>query len=68
VILKVKMVNYQKDGSNKQVDSMEDLEERQHCIRKLQRLKMAQRIRALAAPPKVLSSIPSTHMVAHNHL
>jgi hypothetical protein len=29
---------------------------------------MAQRLRALTALPKVLSSIPSNHMVAHNHL
>jgi hypothetical protein len=29
---------------------------------------MAQRLRALTAFPKVLSSIPSNHMVAHNHL
>ena len=29
---------------------------------------MAQRIRALAAFPEVLSSIPSNHMVAHIHL
>jgi hypothetical protein len=29
---------------------------------------MAQRLRALAVPPKVLSSIPSNHMVAHNLL
>jgi hypothetical protein len=29
---------------------------------------MAQRIRALSALPEVLSSIPSHHMVAHNHL
>jgi hypothetical protein len=29
---------------------------------------MAQRVRALAALPEVLSSIPSNHMVAHNHL
>ncbi|CAO2608824.1 hypothetical protein LEMLEM_LOCUS13962, partial [Lemmus lemmus] len=28
---------------------------------------MAQRLRALPALPKVLSSIPSNHMVAHNH-
>jgi hypothetical protein len=28
---------------------------------------MAQRLRALAALPEVLSSIPSNHMVAHNH-
>jgi hypothetical protein len=28
---------------------------------------MAQRIRALTALQKVLSSIPSNHMVAHNH-
>jgi hypothetical protein len=29
---------------------------------------MAQLLRALAALPEVLSSIPNTHMVAHNHL
>ena len=29
---------------------------------------MAQRLRALPVLPKVLSSIPSNHMVAHNHL
>jgi hypothetical protein len=29
---------------------------------------MAQRLRALTALPKVLSSIPSNHIVAHNHL
>jgi hypothetical protein len=29
---------------------------------------MAQRLRALAALSEVLSSILSTHMVAHNHL
>jgi hypothetical protein len=29
---------------------------------------MAQRIRSLTALPEVLSSIPSNHMVAHNHL
>jgi hypothetical protein len=28
---------------------------------------MAQRLRALTALPKVLSSNPSNHMVAHNH-
>ena len=28
---------------------------------------MAQQLRALTAPPKVLSSNPSNHMVAHNH-
>jgi hypothetical protein len=28
---------------------------------------MAQRVRALTALPKVLSSNPSNHMVAHNH-
>ena len=28
---------------------------------------MAQRLRALTALPEVLSSIPSNHMVAHNH-
>jgi hypothetical protein len=30
--------------------------------------KMAQRLRALTALPEVLSSIPSNHMVAHNHM
>jgi hypothetical protein len=29
---------------------------------------MAQWLRVLTALPEVLSSIPSTHMVAHNHL
>ena len=29
---------------------------------------MAQRLRALPALQKVLSTIPSNHMVAHNHL
>jgi hypothetical protein len=29
---------------------------------------MAQRLRALAALPEVLSSAPSNHMVAHNYL
>jgi hypothetical protein len=29
---------------------------------------MAQRLRELTALPKVLSSNPSNHMVAHNHL
>jgi hypothetical protein len=29
---------------------------------------MAQHLRALAALPEVLSSIPSNHVVAHNHL
>jgi hypothetical protein len=29
---------------------------------------MAQQLRALDALPEVLSSIPSNHMVAHNHL
>jgi hypothetical protein len=29
---------------------------------------MAQQLRALTALPKVLSSNPSNHMVAHNHL
>jgi hypothetical protein len=29
---------------------------------------MAQRLRTLTTLPEVLSSIPSNHMVAHNHL
>ena len=29
---------------------------------------MAQWLKALTSVPKVLSSIPSNHMVAHNHL
>jgi hypothetical protein len=29
---------------------------------------MAQKLRALTALPEVLSSIPSNHMVAYNHL
>jgi hypothetical protein len=31
-------------------------------------LEMAQWLRALNGVPEVLSSIPSNHMVAHNHL
>ena len=31
-------------------------------------LEMAQQLRALMAIPEVLSSIPSNHMVAYNHL
>jgi hypothetical protein len=30
--------------------------------------KMAQRLRALAVLPDILSSNPSNHIVAHNHL
>jgi hypothetical protein len=29
---------------------------------------MAQQLKALAALPEVLNSIPSNHVVAHNHL
>jgi hypothetical protein len=29
---------------------------------------MAQQLRTMIALPQVLSSIPSNHMVAHNHL
>ena len=29
---------------------------------------MAQQLRALAALPKVMSSIPNNHLVAHDHL
>jgi hypothetical protein len=29
---------------------------------------MAQQLRTLTALPEVLSSIPSNHMVAHNHM
>jgi hypothetical protein len=35
---------------------------------KAQAGEMAQWVRALIALPKVLSSNPSNHMVAHNHL
>jgi hypothetical protein len=34
----------------------------------LQAGEMTQRLRALTALPEVLSSNPSNHMVAHNHL
>ena len=34
----------------------------------VQAREMAQQLRALIALPKVLSSIPSNHMVAYNHL
>jgi hypothetical protein len=37
-------------------------------IRKEGAGEMAQWLRALTALPEVLSSIPSNHMVAHNHL
>jgi hypothetical protein len=37
-------------------------------ILKLGAGEMAQQLRALTALPEVLSSIPSNHMVAHNHL
>jgi hypothetical protein len=40
-----------------------------HCIKLSTRAgEMAQRLRALTALSKVLSSIPSNHMVVHNHL
>jgi hypothetical protein len=35
--------------------------------KELQAGEMAQQLRALTALPEVLSSIPSKHMVAHNH-
>jgi hypothetical protein len=39
------------------------------CLRDPYRAgEMDQRLRALTALPEVLSSIPSNHMVAHNHL
>jgi len=38
------------------------------CFKKLGDEEMAQWLRALTALPEVLSSIPSNHMVAHNHL
>ena len=37
------------------------------AYKKLRR-EIAQKLRALTAPPEVLSSIPSKHMVAHRHL
>jgi hypothetical protein len=40
--------------------------ERRHCIKRAG--EMAQWLRALTALPKVLSSLPSNHKVAHNHL
>jgi hypothetical protein len=36
--------------------------------RKARAGEMAQWLRALTALPETLSSIPSNHMVAHNHL
>ena len=43
-----------------------------HCEQKKKVIygagEIAQRLRALTALPEVLSSIPSNHMVAHNHL
>ena len=39
----------------------------QFPIEMFQAGEMAQQVRALTALPKVLSSIPSNHTVAHNH-
>jgi hypothetical protein len=41
-----------------------------YCLRMAQSVgeKMAQWLRAPTALPEVLSSIPSNHMVTHNHL
>jgi hypothetical protein len=36
--------------------------------RKIWAREMAQRLRVLSDLPEVLNSIPSNHMVAHNHL
>jgi hypothetical protein len=41
--------------------------ERSHYKNKPGTGEMAQRVRALTALPKVLSSNPSSHMMAHNH-
>jgi hypothetical protein len=38
------------------------------CKELLRAAETAQRLRALAALPEVLSSVPCNHMVAHNHL
>jgi hypothetical protein len=40
---------------------------RKKKLRKQGAGEMAQQVRALTALPKVLSSNPSNHMVAHNH-
>jgi hypothetical protein len=37
-------------------------------LKELLGLEMAQQLRTLTALPKIPSSIPSNHMVAHNHL
>jgi hypothetical protein len=39
-----------------------------HSFLKNRAGEMAQQLRALTALPEVLSSNPSNHMVAHNHL
>jgi hypothetical protein len=43
------------------------LSQKQYQEAKREAGKMDQQLRALAALPEVLSSIPSNHMVAHNH-
>jgi hypothetical protein len=60
----------QKRGREKGTERGRETErERIMSINKSSRAgEMAQWLRALTALPEVLSSIPSTHMVAHSHL
>jgi hypothetical protein len=39
-----------------------------YTVNAMRPVEMAQQLRALTVLPEVLSSIPSNHMVAHNHL
>jgi hypothetical protein len=49
--------------------SKEKKKKKTHHIKiKIWAEEMAQQVRALTALPEVLSSNPSSHMVAHNHL
>jgi hypothetical protein len=56
-----------RDAKNKQADKQT---KKQHFKKKkpIWAGEMAQQVRALAVLPEVLSSIPSSHMVAHSHL
>jgi hypothetical protein len=49
-------------------DQVADRREKIRTLRNRGAGEMAQWLRALTALPEVLSSIPSIHMVAHNHL
>jgi hypothetical protein len=59
-------------GRDSQISKFKDSQEYTEKLLKKKKKtgagEMAQQLRALAVLPEVLSSIPSNHMVAHNHL